>query len=141
MSAKQEIEFIKEYFQLLQMVYDNRMYLAIEVPETVVQHVLLIPCSLQLLVENAIKHNQFTADQPLKICISASHDHIIVRNTRNYRRTVSSTRIGLKNLDAQYRLLSRKKIVIEKTEDQFAVKLPLIQNPDNLVVNNLSLAG
>jgi len=131
-AARQEIDFIKEYFQLLQMVYDNRMYLAIEVPEHQIQDLLLIPCSLQLLVENAIKHNQFTAAQPLKICISLNGEHIIVRNTLNARRAKSSTKIGLKNLDSQYWLLIRKKVQVEKTDSQFMVKLPLIRNSDNM---------
>jgi|ADGO01.1.fsa_nt_gi hypothetical protein len=108
------------------------MYLAIEVPEHQIQDLLLIPCSLQLLVENAIKHNQFTAAQPLKICISLNGEHIIVRNTLNARRAKSSTKIGLKNLDSQYWLLIRKKVQVEKTDSQFMVKLPLIRNSDNM---------
>ncbi len=139
--AKQELAFIREYFQLLQMVYENRMHLAVDVPEHQLHNVLLIPCSLQLLVENAIKHNQFTSEQPLRICISINNDHIVVRNTRNGKRTNASTRIGLKNLDAQYRIIARKKVLIEKTDEQFIVKLPLIRNSDSIAVNNLSLAG
>lgn len=138
--AREEIQFIREYFKLLQMVYENRMFLSIEVPEQNLQHSLLIPCSLQLLVENAIKHNHFTVEQPLRISIAIQDQHILVRNARHPRRT-SGTRIGLKNLTAQYKVVARKKIIIEKTEEQFVVKLPLISSAEVSAASHLPLAG
>jgi sensor histidine kinase YesM len=137
--AAQEMNFIREYFGLLKMVYEERMYLDINVDEPCA-HCLLIPCSLQLLVENAIKHNQFTIETPLHISISNTDEHIVIRNTIRPKQVSHSTKVGLRNLQAQYKLFSGKKIVIEKTDDQFIVKLPLIKAADK-TMTKLPLAG
>ena len=137
--AAQEMNFIREYFGLLKMVYEERMYLDIEVDEPCA-HCLLIPCSLQLLVENAIKHNQFTVEKPLHISISNTEEHIVIRNTIRHKQVFHSTNVGLRNLQAQYKVFSGKKILIEKTEEEFIVKLPLIKAADK-AIHKLPLAG
>lgn len=137
--ASQEIQFIREYFGLLKMVYEERMTLNIEIDERGI-HSVLIPCSLQLLVENAIKHNQFTKEHPLNICIYNTHDQIVIRNTIRQKQVSHSTKVGLRNLQAQYKLFSGRKIYIEKTEEQFIVKLPLIKAADKSITK-LPLAG
>lgn len=137
--ASHEIQFIREYFGLLKMVYEERMYLNIEIDDKGI-HSVLIPCSLQLLVENAIKHNQFTKEHPLNICIFNTNDHIVIRNTIRPKQVVHSTKVGLRNLQAQYKLFSGKNIIIEKTEEQFVVKLPLIKAADKSITK-LPLAG
>jgi len=139
--ASQELAFIREYFSLLQMVYENRMFLSVELTPRRMEGLLLMPCSLQLLVENAIKHNQFTTEHPLRICISIEGEHIVVRNTLNRRRSLPTTRIGLKNLKTQYQLLARKTVVVDYNDDQFLVRLPIITDNEASASLKFSLAG
>jgi LytS/YehU family sensor histidine kinase len=93
-----------------------------------VEKIMVIPCSLQLLIENAIKHNQFTDENPLHITVSLNGEYLKVENNIHIKQYASeSTRIGLANLSNRYRLVYNKDIVINKEEDKFIVKLPLIK--------------
>ena len=123
---KEELEFIESYFYLLQIRHDNKLLLENDLTEKSNQ-VMIPPCSLQILVENAIKHNEFTATNPLKIRIGMNGEYIKVSNNikpKSY--AVHSTGIGLKNLRARYKILFHKDIIIETTRENFIVKLPLI---------------
>jgi LytS/YehU family sensor histidine kinase len=92
------------------------------------ERIMILPCSLQLLVENAIKHNQFTEQKPLHINISMTDDHLVVTNNRMAKEySAESTKIGLGNLSNRYRLLYNKDIIINKLENNFIVKVPLIK--------------
>jgi LytS/YehU family sensor histidine kinase len=83
---------------------------------------------MQLLVENAIKHNQFTEEHPLQITISMNGDFLSVENSVNERQVLNdSTKVGLRNLDAQYKMITKKNIVVENHKNRFVVKLPLIR--------------
>jgi sensor histidine kinase YesM len=122
----QEMDFIENYIFLLQIRYDNTMNLNIDLNGSVTKEIRIIPCSVQLLIENAIKHTQFTSLHPLKISISMDKNYLNVENTIK-KKTVNkdSTRIGLKNLNAQYQLVLKKSIIVERLEKKFIVKLPL----------------
>jgi LytS/YehU family sensor histidine kinase len=88
---------------------------------------MLPPCSIQILVENAIKHNEFTEEKPLVIKVSVNDHYVQVsNNTKPKLYAVNSTGIGLKNLSSRYKLLFRKDITIATTRENFIVKLPLI---------------
>ena len=122
------MEFLESYFYLLQIRHDEKLHL-----ETALnghaQNVMLPPCSLQILVENAIKHNEFSALEPLKIHISLGQEFLKVNNPfKPKSHAVNSTGIGLKNLGARYRILTNRSIIVENHRDQFTVKLPLIDN-------------
>jgi sensor histidine kinase YesM len=128
-SLKEELEFIESYFYLLQIRHDNKLQLDKQLTEKSDQ-VMIPPCSLQILVENAVKHNEFTATNPLKIKIAMNGEYLKVTNSikpKSY--AVHSTGIGLKNLRARYRILFHKDIIIETTRENFIVKLPLIASP------------
>ena len=89
---------------------------------------MILPCSLQLLIENAIKHNQFTEKEPLQITISLNGEFLNVENNIRSRQYASdSTKIGLINLSNRYRLVYNKDIIIKQEENKFIVKLPLIK--------------
>lgn len=91
---------------------------------------MIPPCSLQILVENAIKHNEFSDTNPLLINVTINDHYLQVSNNANPKLYgVNSTGIGLKNLSSRYKLLFRKDITIASTKDSFIVKLPLINNP------------
>jgi two-component system, LytTR family, sensor kinase len=85
------------------------------------------------LMENAIKHNEFNHDNPLHIQIAMNHSYLKVsNNVKPKPYLVNSTGIGLKNLSARYRILCNKDIVIENSEKEFTVKLPLICQEESL---------
>ncbi|MET0392330.1 MAG: histidine kinase [Chitinophagaceae bacterium] len=126
---KEELEFIDNYFYLLRIRYDDKLQLAKSLTEKN-GTVMIPPCSLQILVENAIKHNEFTEERPLKIHIYINDHYLKVSNNikpKSY--PVNSTGIGLKNLSARYRILFRRNIAIETNRENFVVKLPLIASP------------
>ena len=124
-----EIDFIESYIFLLQIRYDNKMELHINLNPGAIKDILVIPCSVQLLIENAIKHTQFTTTDPLKISLSMDKNYLTVENTFKKKNVNNfSTKIGLKNLNAQYRLILKKSIIVEKMEKKFVVKLPLFKN-------------
>ena len=89
---------------------------------------MIPPCSLQLLVENAIKHNEFSMENPLHISIEMNGEHLkVTNNIRPKPYIIHSTQIELKNLSSRYKLLCNKDIIIEKSKERFTVKLPFIR--------------
>ena len=87
----------------------------------------VLPCALQLLIENATKHNAVNAANPLEIKVKADRDCVSVSNNMVPKvGKVESTGLGLKYLRQQYLDLSGKQIAVEQTEETFSVTLPLI---------------
>ena len=127
-SLSDEIKFIGDYFFLLNIRYDGRLNLSFNMDNNYVEKIMIIPCSLQLLIENAIKHNQFTDQDPLHINVSLNGEYLKVENNIHAKQYApESTRIGLTNLSNRYRLVYNKDIIINRGEDKFVVKLPLIK--------------
>lgn len=128
-SLRDELEFIDSYFYLLQIRYDEKLKLHTTLNEKS-EEVLIPPCSLQILVENAIKHNEFTEENPLMIKLTVNDHYLKVSNNIKPKPyAVNSTGIGLRNLSSRYRILFHKDIQIETTREDFTVKLPLINKP------------
>ena len=126
-SLKDEMEFIDDYFFLLQIRHDGKLHLHVDLNDEN-NKAMIPPCALQVLIENAIKHNEFTEDNPLHIKISMNGHYIRVSNNAKPKPyAINSTGIGLKNLSSRYRIISKKNIEIEKGRDNFTVKLPLIR--------------
>ena len=125
-SLEDELDFIESYFYLLQIRHDNKLQLTTSLGDRAAK-VMIPPCSLQILVENAIKHNEFSDANPLQIKVSVNEHYLQVSNNIKPKPyAVNSTGIGLKNLSARYKILFRKDITITTTRDSFIVKLPLI---------------
>jgi hypothetical protein len=122
-----EIKFIKSYYHLLRTRYDTGLELIIDVNESDMEK-YIPPLTLQLLVENAVKHNTILEKNPLYIIIkSLDHDLLEVRNNILEKSTpVKSTKLGLANIHAKYELLSERKPVIDIGNDYFKVVLPLL---------------
>jgi sensor histidine kinase YesM len=103
------------------------MILDMQLDEPDLQSWLIPPISLQTLVENAIKHNEYDERDPLVIQINKEADHLVVSNT--LRRKLSqraSSKIGLKNLQDRYELITGKSIDIKEDNDHFIVTLPIL---------------
>ncbi|HEY0059071.1 MAG TPA: histidine kinase, partial [Flavisolibacter sp.] len=131
--VQQELEFARSYYDLLQESHGQTLRLEERVQETG-RGGMVVPLAMQLLVENAIKHNQFTEADPLVITITVDEDFLQVSNNKSPRPyALESTHVGLPNLDARYRLLTGRRIeIIDESKDVFTVKLPLIKQKKSL---------
>jgi len=128
-SLKEEIKFAETYLDLLKMRFENSIDVHID-DHLVEIDAKIIPLSLQLLLENAIKHNTISEHSPLKIKIYIENTKLVVKN--NYQPKQGQTPqkrngIGLDNIRSRYKLFTDEKCLVEKTEDAFLVKLPLLQ--------------
>jgi len=120
-----ELEFVNNYFYLQKIRDEDKIILNNELKET--EKLEVLPVSLQLLVENALKHNAATRKQPLEITIhSEGLDKLVVRNNLQKKMQLNdSSKIGLKNLSERSRLILKREIEIQETEDEFVVKIPV----------------
>jgi LytS/YehU family sensor histidine kinase len=124
---ERELAFVQNYFQLLQMRFGTALKLEIEPPGGEVHYV--VPGSLQLALENAIKHNRFSEQEPLWVHLQIADDAVLVENSfRPKPFTATSTGIGLKNINEQYELISGRSIGVQKSAGHFTVSFPLLSN-------------
>ncbi len=127
----EELEFLDAYFFLVKTRLDNGVFLENKLENSVSENTYLPPVTLQLLVENAVNHNKYNPEEPLKIRIDNESDYIVVRNNLNPRlKNENSTKTGLKNLTKRYELLSKSVVIIEKTDTEFIVKIPVLTQAD-----------
>lgn len=124
----EELKFVKEYFNLQKERDNDKIFLEIDVHET--EKYKIIPVSLQLLVENALKHNSMSREKPLKIKIFNNNDYIFVSNTIQRKNILeSSTQMGLSNLRERVRSIMDKELVVTEENNQFMIKIPINQLP------------
>lgn len=126
-SVANELDFIKAYFHLLQMRFGRSIKLETGVDERYNSY-LIPPLTLQLLVENAVKHNAALPNKPLLIRIYTDETGtlFVVNSVCRKQNLVPSNRTGLANITAKYRLLGQPDVVVEQTDDSFQVLVPLI---------------
>jgi two-component system, LytTR family, sensor kinase len=125
---QEEINFLSDYFSLLKIRFENAVQLNNKTDETHYQQYLIPPISLQVMAENAIKHNEFTDEIPLVITITLENDSLTIHNDKRKKALrKESSKIGLQNLQERYRLTAGKEITITEDENNFTVTLPLLQ--------------
>ena len=123
-----EIKFLDSYLYLMKVRHDEGVIAKVS-PSVRQCKGFLPPAVLQLLVENAIKHNNFSSEHPLVIDIKLSDDYITVCNLKlPLMSPIESTGLGLKNITERYALLCDKKVKIENAENFYSVSLPIIKN-------------
>ena len=123
-----EIKFLDSYLYLMKVRHAGGVITKIS-PEVKECKGFLPPAVLQLLVENAIKHNSFSMKHPLFIAITLSDDYITVHNLKSpLLSKMDSTGLGHKNIIERYALLCDKKVKIENAENFYSVSLPIIKN-------------
>jgi len=129
----EELAFVRSYIFLATMRFGEYLRVTIDVDATLCQTVLP-PMTVQLLVENAMKHNIISQSKPLYITlsaetISADEQWLVVSNTLQRRSSVEhSTKLGLRSIVQRYTLFSSRAPVIEETAGTFVVKLPLLRH-------------
>ena len=122
---EEEINLVHAYSYLLETRFENKFTCQIEIPEEI-RDSKIPPLTLQMLVENAIKHNIMSIGNPLTIKIVTLGNYIYVKNnTTEAPKNTTSFNIGLSNIHDRYMLLHGEGIVIEK-KDGFTVKIPII---------------
>lgn len=125
-SFHDELEFTKDYIELQQIRFAYAIQFKLDIPEVVLKQYKIPIYSLQTLVENAIKHNAFSATKPLLLEIVYKDKGLKVSNNKIPKHSNAPEGIGLKNLNERYLLVCNKPIEIENSENEFAVTLKLI---------------
>ncbi|MBB6611646.1 histidine kinase [Pontibacter sp. Tf4] len=123
---KQELVLANAYISLMQTRFGDNVQFTMDIPDSCLR-LELPPTSLQMLLENAIKHNGSTTQKPLLIHISATHDTLVVKNNLQSRlEETASNKVGLQNILSRYSYLTDRQVIIEQSENEFIVKLPLL---------------
>lgn len=126
-----ELGFARAYVELMKVRYGDALRCELPEPEPALAGARLPPTALQLLIENAIKHNEVGAGSPLDVEVRLDADAVIVRNARKPRRTLAtswrreSAGLGLRNLDERSKLATGVGIEIETDAERFGVRVPL----------------
>ena len=122
-SANKETAFIKDYLYLLTTRFGRNLQYEI----TVQSSKMIIPMALQILVENATKHNVISDEKPLKIMISNDENYIFVSNEIQPKSDKADSHgLGIENIKARYKYLTSKEVVINNSEKKFEVRIPLL---------------
>ncbi|MGC4128678.1 MAG: histidine kinase [Bergeyella sp.] len=142
-TVEEEIEFAKTYCGLLKTRFEDSVSFDFNVEEPVKQQ-FVVPLSLQLLLENAIKHNHATSKKPLCISIHSENGFLCIENNLQAREIIRERDgIGLSNIVQRYSILTDKNVFIEKSEEFFKVKIPVLtqkstaMNTQNLTSNEM----
>ncbi len=120
---KDELSFLISYMNLMEKRFGNTYQIENSIENT---NGLIIPCSLQLCVENAIKHNKGSEENPLLISLSQKENSIVVKNKLNKVDFTLGTGTGNDYLKRQYQLNFNKEVIFTETNNEFIVEIPLI---------------
>ena len=125
-SVDEELSFAKTYMNLLKMRFENSLFY--ELPETVINpEAKVVPLSLQLLLENTVKHNVVSEQKPLHIRIFIDGDYLAIQNDFQKKEVIQSRQgVGLQNIVDRYGIITNRKVLIEQNEKMFTVKIPIL---------------
>ena len=121
---KDEIDFVKNYFDLQKIRDEDKIVLEINIDNS--ERYLIVPVSLQILIENALKHNSATRKNPLKITISKEDEFLkVVNNLQRKTNIELSYKTGLQNLNERVKLILEKELIIRENKTKFEVYIPI----------------
>ncbi|RDY61179.1 2TM domain-containing protein [Flagellimonas nanhaiensis] len=125
-TVDEELNFARTYVRLLKMRFEDSI--VFEIPENCsISEAKIVPLSLQLLLENAVKHNVVTASKPLHIKVFEENGSLVVQNNLQEKQVVKkSSGVGLQNIRQRYNILTDREVVIDKTASDFSVALPML---------------
>ena len=135
-SVTEELTFAKTYMNLLLMRFENSI--TFEIPENIENdETKVVPLSLQLLLENCIKHNVVSETKPLHIKISIENDVLVVSNNFQKKEVLSGRKgVGLENIVNRYRILTDRKVLVEVNENEFKISLPILTKQISVMETN-----
>lgn len=125
-SVNEELQFARTYVNLLKMRFEDSI--VFNLPESATHpEAKVVPLSLQLLLENAVKHNIITPGKPLEINIYEKDGNLVVANKLQPKQVVKkSSGVGLRNIYQRYHLLTDRQVLVEKTNSEFIVAIPIL---------------
>jgi hypothetical protein len=126
---KTELDFLESYAFLLKIRFENKFDVKTLVTEQDAEKYSIAPLTLQLLIENCVKHNRMSEKEPLIVTISIEDNYLVVVNPirpRSGLEIITSTGIGLTNIKSRYQLLTKSPVQIDHDEKLFTAKIPLI---------------
>jgi sensor histidine kinase YesM len=125
-SVDEELAFAKTYMNLLKMRFENSLFY--EMPTTAISaEAKVVPLSLQLLLENTVKHNVVSEQRPLHIRIYVEGDYLAVQNDYQKKEVLQGRQgVGLQNIVNRYGIISNRKVLIAQNEQTFTVKIPIL---------------
>ena len=123
----EERQFAKNYMDLMRVRFPGAIQTSVTVREQEL-NTRIVPCSIQILLENAVKHNAFSPEHPLKVTVTTEEGWFIVSNNVQPRTSPSpSTGVGLRYIISRYQDICDREIEIRKDKDSFTVRIPLIK--------------
>lgn len=136
-SLTEEISFVRSYLFLQQIRFGDKLKLHIDVDDC--SAVFVPPLSIQMLIENAIKHNVVSKDDPLTVRVFKTEGFAVVENNLQLKskRDEHSSGVGLENIRRRYEILSKEKVLVEKDHNRFRVSIPLLQDVSVPLKRNL----
>jgi sensor histidine kinase YesM len=125
-TVNEELNFARTYVRLLKMRFEDSI--VFDIPEESSNpEAKIVPLSLQLLLENAVKHNVVTSSRPLHLRVFEENGSLVVKNNFQEKQVVrKSSGVGLQNIKQRYNILSDREVVIQKTTKDFSVSLPML---------------
>jgi two-component system, LytTR family, sensor kinase len=127
-SLQDELDVLNAYTFLLKTRFDKNLSIDVDIPSTKM-NLKIVPLSLQILMENAIKHNIVSEEKPLSIKLFAENGNLVITNNLQIKNQINeSTGIGLENIRNRYKLISEKKVIVTESKNSFTVSIPLIEN-------------
>ncbi len=127
-TIKKELEALDSYIYLLKTRFQGKILIDNQIDEEHLEDFVL-PISLQILIENAVKHNIVSNAKPLTIKLFNDEKYLIVKNNLQKKdQEFATTKVGLTNIRSRYKFLTKTEVLVEETPDAFTVKLPIISN-------------
>ncbi len=134
-SVEEELSFAKTYMNLLKMRFENSLFF--ELPQNVPNpEAKVVPLSLQLLLENTVKHNIVSEQKPLHIRIYIDGDYLAIENVFQKKDVLQDRQgVGLQNIVSRYAIITNRKVTIDQNEKTFAVKIPMLTKQISVMEN------
>ena len=125
-SVEEELSFAKTYMNLLKMRFENSLDYELKI-DVIPEDAKVVPLSLQLLLENTVKHNIVSEQKPLRIVIFIENNYLVVQNDFQKKEVLQERRgLGLQNIVNRYGIITDRKVIIDQNEETFTVKIPIL---------------
>ena len=136
-SIEEELAFAKTYMNLLQMRFENSLTYEVII-DTIQPEAKVVPLSLQLLLENAVKHNIISEQKPLHIKIYIDNDVLVIQNNYQKKSVLQDGQgVGIQNIISRYDIITDRKVTIEQNENTYTVKLPILTKQITIMENSI----